>query len=79
MFQLQVILYLFGNNEQQLISKINKNQNFLLNFFEDEVKKRASRDIFKKLENNLSNKIYEDHSIKIKIPYGYDLANCIKK
>lgn len=74
----QVILYLFGNNEQQLISKINKNQNFLLNFFEDEVKKRVSRDIFKKLENNLSKKIYEDHKIKIKIPYGYDLAKNIK-
>ena len=74
----QVILYLFGNNENQLISKINKNQNFLLKFFEDEVKKRVSKDIFKRLENNLSKKIFEDHSIKIKIPYGYDLAKNIK-
>ena len=74
----QVILYLFGKNEYQLISKINKNQNFLLKFFEDEVKKRVSKDIFKKVETNLSKKIFEDHSIKIRIPYGYDLAKNIK-
>ena len=32
-----------------------------------------------KVENNLMDKIFTDHNIKIKIPYGYDLAKSINE
>ncbi len=34
---------------------------------------------FRKVENNLMDKIFTDHNIKIKIPYGYDLAKSINE
>lgn len=70
----QIILYLFGKSEKLLLRKVEKNKNLILKYFEDEVKKRVKNDIFRRQEDNIVSKIYEDHSIKIKIPFGYDLA-----
>ena len=70
----QIILYLFGKSEKLLLGKVEKNKNLILKYFEDEVKKRVRNDIFRRQEDNIVSKIYEDHSVKIKIPFGYDLA-----
>ena len=75
----QVILYLFGKNDFDLYTKIKKNRNSILKFFDDELKKRVDNEIFRKVEKNLIDKISLDHNIKIKIPHGYDLAKNIKE
>ncbi len=70
----QTILYLFSKTDDDLYYKLSQNKTSILKYFEDELKKRVSKEIFSKQEKNISNKIFEDHKIKIKIPYGYDLA-----
>tara|TARA_B100000287_G_scaffold223601_1_gene210983 strand:- start:7344 stop:8453 length:1110 start_codon:yes stop_codon:yes gene_type:complete len=75
----QVILYLFGRNDNELFNKISKNRNSILKFFDDELKKRVDSEIFRKVENNLMDKIFKDHNLKIKIPFGYDIAKNIKE
>lgn len=76
----QTILYLFSKTDKDLHEKIKKNKLAILKYFEDELKKRVDRKIFSKMEKNISDKLYEDHQIKIKIPFGYDLAkNSISK
>ena len=70
----QTVLYLFSKSDEDLYYKISQNKIAILKYFEDELKKRVDRDIFLKQEKNISKKLYEDHGIKIKIPYGYDLA-----
>jgi len=74
----QTILYLFSKTDDDLYIKIKKNKSAILKYFEDELKKRVDREIFSKQEKNISDKLFEDHQIKIKIPYGYDLAKNIK-
>ena len=74
----QIILYLFGKSEKLLLGKLQKNKSLILKYFEDEVKKRVDREIFRKKEENIESKIYEDHSVKLKIPFGYDLAKNLK-
>ena len=74
----QVVLYLFSKDDNELHNKLTKNRKSILKFFEDELKKRVDNEIFRKVENNLMDKIFSDHNIKIKIPFGYDLAKNIK-
>ena len=74
----QVVLYLFSKDDNELHNKLKKNRKSILKFFEDELKKRVDNEIFRKVENNLMDKIFSDHNIKIKIPFGYDLAKNIK-
>ncbi len=73
----QLILYLFSKTDEDLHKKIEKNKSSLLKFFDDELDKRVSREIFSKTEKNISQKIEKDHNIKVKIPFGYDLAKNI--
>ena len=70
----QTILYLFSKTDNELINKIKKNKKMLLKYFQNEVSIRTSKEIFSKVEANISNKLFNDHRIKIKIPFGYDLA-----
>jgi len=70
----QNILYLFSRSDDELYNKIKKNRKVILKYFEDEVTNRVNKEIFSKLENNLSEKIFNEHGIILKIPFGYDLA-----
>tara|TARA_B100001778_G_scaffold299422_1_gene274188 strand:+ start:2015 stop:3121 length:1107 start_codon:yes stop_codon:yes gene_type:complete len=74
----QTILYLFSKSDDDLLKKIKKNKSVILKYFQDELKKRVDKEIFSKLEKNISDKLFKDHQVKIKIPYGYDLAKNIK-
>ena len=62
----QVVLYLFSENDDDLYSKIKRNRNSILKFFDDELKKRVGTEIFRKVENNLMEKIFTDHNLKLK-------------
>ena len=75
----QVILYLFSRTDEELNNKIIENGNVLTKLFEDEVIKRVNNEIFNKMENNISDKILDDHKINLNIPYGYDLAKNLSK
>lgn len=73
----QIILYLFSNTDEGLYKKLKKNRQSILNYFENELKRRVNDKIFSKEENNLSQKILNDHRFKLRIPFGYDLAKNI--
>ena len=73
----QVILYLFGRTDEELNNKIVENSEVITKLFEDEVIKRVNTEIFNKMENNISDKILDDHKVNLKIPYGYDLAKSL--
>ncbi len=74
----QTILYLFSQSDDDLYIKLNNNKKSILNYFKKELHKRVNNEIFSKEENNLSQKILIDHGIKLRIPFGYDLAKNIK-
>ncbi len=67
-------MYLFSKSDDELYNKIKKNRKAILKYFEDEITNRVNKEIFSKLENNLSDKIFNEHGIKLKIPFGYNLA-----
>lgn len=70
----QVVLYLFGQNEEQLVNNIQSNRGQLLELFETAVRQRTRQKLFASTKSQLMKSISEDHGYTIKIPYGYDLA-----
>ncbi|MFT7032977.1 MAG: hypothetical protein ACI8YP_002387 [Algoriphagus sp.] len=70
----QEVLHLFGQTQDQLISKIIENRSSIKNFFMEAEKKRISEEIFRKEEKNITKIIERDHQFSMKIPYGFDLA-----
>ncbi len=74
----QVVLYLFGQNEDQLAAKIHENQEGLRELFASEVTKRTKEDVMAKTKENLMKSITENHGYEIAVPFGYDAAKDIK-
>ena len=70
----QEILHLFGQSQDQLISKIISNRTTLRNHFLTIEKQRISETLFKKEEKNVERVLENDHDFTFKIPYGFDLA-----
>lgn len=74
----QVVLYLYAQDEDQLLDKINKNKNMLSEIFESAVRERTRDQLLAKLDRVSMNAITEDHGYYIKIPYGWDIAKNLK-
>jgi hypothetical protein len=70
----QEVLHLFGQTQNQLISKIIENRSSIKNFFMEAEKKRISEEIFRKEEKNITKIIERDHQFSLKVPYGFDIA-----
>ena len=71
----QLILHLFGETEDVLISNIKANADKLVELFEQEEEKRLNKALFSvKYEKGISNRIREKLQCDIKIPLGYEIA-----
>lgn len=70
----QIVLYLFGQNEEQLIEHIKDNRESLIELFENEVRVRTREIVLKKTKMELMNAITEKHGYQIQIPFGFDLS-----
>ncbi len=70
----QEILYLFGKDDETLIRKLRENGDILRQYFEDIESKRLQAELFKIQEKDLAEVLQDRHNFKIKIPYGYELA-----
>ncbi len=71
----QSVLYLFGQNEQQLISHINANENSLKQHFLKNEKNRISQKIFAgKGSEGIQRKLLNDHQFSLKVPSTYEIA-----
>ena len=70
----QEILYLFGKDNESLISKLRENKELLRRHFEDIESKRLQTELFKVEERDLKEVLKDRHNFKMKIPYGYELA-----
>lgn len=74
----QVVLYLYAQDEEQLLKKIEMNKNLLSEVFESAVRERTRAQLLTKLDRNGMNLLTEDHGYFIKIPYGWDIAKNLK-
>lgn len=70
----QEVLHLFGQTQNQLISKIVGNRSSIKNFFMEAEKKRISKSLFNKEKKNITKIIGEKHGFSMRIPYGFDIA-----
>ncbi|REE05983.1 DUF4837 family protein [Marinoscillum furvescens] len=74
----QIVLYLFGQNEEQLLEKIKDNRSRLIELFESAVRQRTREKVLAKSKDQLEKAIAEDHAYTMEIPFGYDLAKNLK-
>ena len=74
----QVVLYLFGQNEQILAEKIKYNRAVLQEVFESAIRERTRISVLSQLEKASMKAIQEGHGYGIKIPYGWDVAKNLK-
>lgn len=74
----QLVLYLFGQDEEQLIEQIADNKSRLVELFESAVRERTREKVLTKTETDLMDAITEGHGYRISIPFGWDLAKDLK-
>lgn len=70
----QIVLYLFGANEEALIENIKDHRSRLVELFESAVRERTREKVLKKTQKGLMKAVAEDHNYSIEIPFGWDLA-----
>jgi hypothetical protein len=71
----QNVMYLFGNNEESLLSNIDKNKDRLQDYFNTAENKRLHAGLYKAKENtNFSDMLIKEHNSSIRIPFGYKLV-----
>lgn len=74
----QIVLFLFGQTEEQLVEQLKDGKSQLVELFESAVRERTRERITAKTRSELINAIEEDHGYEIVIPMGYDLAKNLK-
>lgn len=73
--QNQNVLYLFGQNDRQLIEHLEKNEDQLIQYFLKKEMNRISDKVYSgKPKENLSKKLLSDHQFSLRIPPLYELA-----
>ena len=70
----QVALYLFAQDEETLLKKLQENEKRLQDFFESLVQKRMKDRILRKREGELEKAILEKQDVSIEIPFGWDVS-----
>ncbi|MBV6644963.1 MAG: DUF4837 family protein [Cyclobacteriaceae bacterium] len=73
----QLVLYLFGQDEQQLKEQIIKNRLGLQQLFEKAARERIQAKILRQTEKEIMKSIKEDHDFSISVPFGWDLAKSL--
>ncbi|MBK5278666.1 MAG: DUF4837 family protein [Bacteroidia bacterium] len=71
----QEVMYLFGNNEKELIANIRKNRQQLVDYFDKTERDRLSKSLFKSGQlKGLSDWIKQNMQADLQIPFGYKLV-----
>ncbi len=70
----QEVLYLFGNNESQLISNLEKNSGRLQNLFEVRERKRLEKSILSRKNAEAASMAKKSIGIQINVPASYQIA-----
>lgn len=70
----QIVLYLFGQTEEQLVESIKDNKSALKELFASAVRERVRDKVYSKVEKGLTSSVAEEHSFSIKVPYGWKIA-----
>ncbi|MFY0607267.1 MAG: DUF4837 family protein [Cyclobacteriaceae bacterium] len=74
----QIVLYLFGQDESQLIENIKDNKSSLKELFASAVRERVREKSLKKLEKEIVASIEEKHGYHLDVPFGWDIAKDVK-
>lgn len=72
----QKVMYLFGQNDRQLIQNIRNNRKALQEFFNDQETKRLISSIYAGKEvKGINEHLVEEHQFLIRVPFGYQIAD----
>lgn len=74
----QNVLFLFGVDEEILSRKIKENRFQIRGFFEDAAKKTIQKKLFSRTQKTMSQRLLENHGVKLTIPYGWQKAKELK-
>ena len=74
----QNIMFLFAATEELLAQKIQYNRSQIREFFEGSAKKTIQGKLFRSTEKALEKKLTENHKVRMRIPFGYELAKDLK-
>ncbi len=70
----QMILYLFGNTEKELVEKLQINKDKIQYLFEKRALDRTVKKLFKRRQQPLEKMVKEVHSFRLSIPAGWQQA-----
>lgn len=71
----QEVMYLFGNNEKELLANIRKNRQQLVDYFDKTERERLTKSLFKSGQlKGLSDWMKKNMQADIQIPFGYKLV-----
>lgn len=71
----QTVMYLFGQNEKQLLNNIQENKHQLQQFFNKAENKRLHEGLYNAKEiKGFSTMLMKDHECTMRIPFGYKLV-----
>ena len=70
----QMILYLFGNTEEELVEKLQINKDKIQYMFEKRALDRTVKKLFKRRQQSLEKMVKEAHPFRLSIPAGWQQA-----
>lgn len=72
----QVVMYLFGQNEEMLIHHIEENARSIVEFFDKAERKRLTDTILKtKATQSITKFLIDKYQCELRLPYGFQLAD----
>lgn len=71
----QIVLYLFGQNEELLLKHIRDNREGLKDLYATAVTERVKESVLAKTQKQKIKAITEDHGYEVQVPFGWDIAN----
>lgn len=74
----QTVMFLFSSSEELLAKKINYNRSQIREFFEASARETIKGQIFNSHQKQLADRIKENHSVGLTIPFGWEKARDLK-
>lgn len=73
----QELMSLFAKDDATLISRIKANSDRLVNHFNQIESKRIAQKIFRRREQGVMTRLWDDHKFHIQLPEGYELSKSL--
>ncbi len=71
----QIVIHLYGRNEQELIDNVKKNEQSIIDLIDNQERKRIQIELYKgKEEKDLTSYQREKYNYGLRVPFGYDMA-----